>query len=143
MYIGPFIGLYIGQNCWWKISGDRFALLGLEIVSFNKLLFILQLNFSICLLLINFLVLYKVSNTRTVTNKQTGMQKQVRNISIQDNTGQIRISLWDTATTVELNVGEDIKDSLVTYNTYFKETTLNCWRCGRHSGTFLINFRII
>ena len=54
------------------------------------------------------------------------MQKQVRDISIQDNTGQIRISLWDTATTVELNVGEDIllKDSLVTYDTYFKEATL-------------------
>ena len=70
--------------------------------------------------------MYKVSNTRTVTNKQTGMQKQVRDISIQDNTGQIRISLWDTASTVELNVGEDIllKDSLVTYNTYFNETTL-------------------
>ena len=70
--------------------------------------------------------MYKVSNTRTVTNKQTGMQKQVRDISIQDNTGQIRISLWDTTSTVELNVGEDIllKDSLVTYNTYFNETTL-------------------
>ena len=60
-----------------------------------------------------------------MTNK-AGIQKEVRDITIQDTTGEIRISLWDSATSVELNIGEEIllKDSLVTYNSYFKETTL-------------------
>jgi ssDNA-binding replication factor A large subunit len=67
-----------------------------------------------------------VSDVRVVTNKKTGVEKEVRDIKIQDSTSEIRLSLWEGAATVVMQAGEDvlIKDATVTFNTFFNETTL-------------------
>ena len=68
-----------------------------------------------------------MSDVRVVTNKKTGVEKEVRDIKIQDSTTEIRLSLWEGAATVVMQAGEDvpIKDATVTFYTFFNETTLS------------------
>ena len=57
--------------------------------------------------------------------KKTQTEIMVRELTVKDESGEIKVSLWDKATSCAVQAGDTVvcKDVLLNFNEFFKEVT--------------------